>query len=107
MTDRFLSMIGLAMKAGCVASGDFACENKVRSGERGVLVLAEDASKNTAKKFQDKCAYYGVPLITARTKEDLGKTIGKAERSVVFIGGQMSEAIIKKAKEQNMIVSNI
>ena len=107
MTDRFLSMIGLAMKAGCAASGELACENKVRSGEKGVLVLAEDASDNTAKKFRDKCAFYCVPLIAAGTKEKLGRIIGKAERSVVFISGRMSEAVIKKAKEQNITVSNI
>ena len=107
MIDRFLSMIGLAMKAGEAVSGDMSCEELVRSGEKGVLILAADASGNTSKKYTDKCAYYEVPLIRTSSKSELGRIIGKEERSVIFVKGQMADAVIKKAKENQITISNI
>ena len=107
MSNKVYGLIGLAQKAGCVSSGEQACETAVRSGEEGVLILASDASKNTEKKFTDKCAFYKVPLIRMASKEELGRIIGKQERSVLFINAKMSAAVIKKAEENNITVSNI
>lgn len=107
MNNKVMGLIGLAQKAGCVSSGEQACEMAVRSGNRGVMILAVDASKNTEKKFTDKCAYYNVPLIRLGSKEELGRTIGKQERSVLFINEKMSAAVIKKAEEQSISISNI
>ena len=51
---RFL--IGLSMKAGKIAGGEFAAEKAVKQGKAYLLVLAEDASANTEKKFRNMCA---------------------------------------------------
>ena len=53
-----LSMLGLAMKAGKVSSGEFATEQAVKSGSAYLVILAETASANTQKKFRNMCAYY-------------------------------------------------
>ena len=39
-----LSMLGLAMKAGKVSSGEFATEQAVKSGSAYLVILAETAS---------------------------------------------------------------
>lgn len=39
--------IGLAMKAGKIASGDFSVEKAVRSGTAKLVMLDESASENT------------------------------------------------------------
>ena len=52
-------MLGLAMKAGKVSSGEFATEQAVKSGSAYLVILAETASANTQKKFRDMCAYIG------------------------------------------------
>ena len=50
-------MLGLAMKAGKVSSGEFATEQAVKSGSAGLVILAEPATANTQKKIRNKSAY--------------------------------------------------
>ena len=72
MTDKnkVFSMIGLATRARKVVSGEFSTEKSVKSG-RGVLVLvADDASQNTKKKFQNMCDFYEVPIYFIADKEE-------------------------------------
>ena len=59
-----LSMLGLAMKAGKVSSGEFATEQK---------------------KFRNMCAYYKVPCILFGDKEQLGRAIGREYRSSLAV----------------------
>ena len=66
-------MLGLAMKAGKVSSGEFATEQAVKSGSAYLVILAETASANTQKKFRNMCAYYKVPCILFGDKEQLGR----------------------------------
>ena len=51
--DNVLRMVGIATKAGKVASGEFMTENAVKSGIASLVIVAEDASENTKKKFQN------------------------------------------------------
>ena len=55
-------MIGLAMKAGKVKSGEFLTETEVKSGGACLVVLAGDASEATKKKFRNMCEFYQVPF---------------------------------------------
>ena len=41
---KVLSMLGLAAKAGKVASGEFSTEKEVKSGNACLVIVAEDAS---------------------------------------------------------------
>ena len=45
--DRVLSLLGIAQKAGKVVSGGFLCEDAIKSREAVLVILAEDAQKNT------------------------------------------------------------
>ena len=58
MTDKALSMIGLATKAGKIASGEFAVESAVRKGKACFVIIASDASDNTKKSFNDIMCLY-------------------------------------------------
>ena len=49
--DKVLSLIGLAMKAGKCASGEYMTESETKSGKAYLVVVAADASENTKKKF--------------------------------------------------------
>ncbi len=88
-------MIGIAMKAGKVASGEFAAEKAVKSGEGCLLILAEDASANTEKKFTNMAAWYQVPLVKFLPKTELGRIIGKGERSAVVITDSSLAEVIR------------
>lgn len=73
------------MRAGKLVTGDEGVFKAIRSGEAKLVILAEDASENTRKKFNDKCQYYGVPLLEMGTKAELGGSIGKEMRVILGV----------------------
>ncbi len=95
--DDILSTLGLAMRAGKVVSGEFMTENAVRSQSAYLVVIAQDVSDNTRKKFRDKCGYYNVPLCEYATKEELGHSLGKQFRASLAVTDKgFAQAILKK-----------
>ena len=70
--NKALSMIGLATKAGKVASGEFCTEKEVKSGRAHLVIVADDASDNTKKKFKNMCDFYQVPIYFYKDKDTLG-----------------------------------
>ena len=51
--DKISSYIGFAMKSGKLVSGEFSVEKAVKEGKARVVIVAEDASENTKKKFKN------------------------------------------------------
>lgn len=84
-SNRILSLLGLCMKAGKLKSGGFQVEEAVKLGRAWLVIIAGDASDNTVKKFDNMCSYYEVPCFRYGTKEELGRAIGKEERSVAAV----------------------
>lgn len=78
-----LQLIAIAMKAGKIASGEFQCEESVKSRTAKYVVVAEDASDNTKDKFKSKCEYYRIPFRVFGTREELGHIIGKSDRATI------------------------
>ncbi len=70
--NKALSMIGLATKAGKIASGEFCTEKEVKTGRACLVIVADDASDNTKKKFQNMCEFYEVPIYFYKTKRPWG-----------------------------------
>ncbi len=91
-----LQLISLAMKAGMLAAGEFSAEEAIKSGVASFVIIAEDASDNTKKKFEDKCNYRGIEYEIYGKKEEIGQLIGKSERSVVAIKGEQFGAQLKR-----------
>lgn len=85
MTDKVLSMIGLATKAGKVVSGEFSVETAVKKGKAVLVIVASDASDNTKKSFKNMGAYYHVPVYIYGTKESLGLCTGRDYRASLAI----------------------
>ena len=78
-------MLGLAMKAGKIASGEFQTERAVKEGKAFLVIVAETASENTKKKFRNLCSYYEVPYLFYGEKEELGRAIGRDYRSSLAV----------------------
>ncbi len=96
-----LNLLGLAMSAGGVVTGDEACMARIRSGKALLTVVAEDAGPNTKKKYQDKCRSYQVPIVEFAAKLELGKALGKEERAViVIINKGFADRIAQLLREQ-------
>ncbi|MBR3298801.1 MAG: ribosomal L7Ae/L30e/S12e/Gadd45 family protein [Clostridia bacterium] len=97
---RLMSAIGLCMKAGKLASGEFAAEKALKTGGRLALV-DENASDNTKKQWRDACEFRSVPILFVR---ELGAAIGKSARmcAVVTDGGfaRMIASAAQKLREE-------
>jgi len=104
MDERIYSFLGLATKAGKLISGEETAERAIKSGKVYLVIIAEDASDNTKKKFRDMCGYRKIEIRYFGEKEKLGKFTGKKARSVVAIidrgfAGNLTELIVNRGKE--------
>ncbi|MGP1589191.1 MAG: L7Ae/L30e/S12e/Gadd45 family ribosomal protein [Oribacterium sp.] len=101
MQDKFMGMLGLAMRAGKLRSGEFGTEKSVKEGRAKLVILAGDASDNTKKKFRNMCEYRSVPYCEHSTKAGLGSAIGKEERSSLSIEDEGFAIQMKRILEVN------
>lgn len=95
--NKALSLIGLATKAGKTASGEFSTEKAVKTGKAYLVLVAEDASENTKKKFRNMCTFYEVPLYFLSDKEGLGRAMGKEFRASLAV---MDESFAKAMQKE-------
>lgn len=96
-TDSVLQMLGLAQKAGRLVSGEFMTESAVKSYGAYLVVIAQDVSENTRKKFRNMCEFYEVPIREYATKDELGHSLGKEFRASLAVTDEgFAQAILKK-----------
>ncbi len=100
MVNKLYSMMGIAEKAGKIASGEFSTEKAIKDGKACLVILASDASENTRKHFSDMCAYRNIPICICGSKGELGHAIGKEMRvSLAVTDRGLAESIRKRMKE--------
>ena len=98
---QILSQLGIAMKAGKLVSGEYLVEKAVKEMKAYLVVIAEDASDNTKKHFSDMCQYRDIPIRFLGTKEEIGRTIGKAYRASIAVTDEgFAKSILKKMDVQ-------
>ena len=102
---KALSMISLATKAGKTASGEFSTEQSVKSFKAELVIVANDASDNTKKKFKNMCEFYEVPIYFYGDKDTLGHAMGKEFRASLAVNDPgFAKGIMKHLdNEQNTI----
>jgi len=97
MRNKALSLIGLASRARKVSSGEFSVEKAIKSYNAFLVIIAENASDNTKKKFSDMCSYYETPIIFYSSKDELGHSIGKEYRaSLAILDENFAAGIMEK-----------
>lgn len=104
---KALSRLGLAMRAGKLATGEETVLKAIRAGEAKLVLLARDAAENTGKKLADKCGSYGVPMLTGFTRYELGQAVGKPERVMFAVTDQGFADLIADGWVQHSEVENI
>ena len=95
--NRVLSLVGLATKAGKTVSGEFSTEKAVKTGTAYLVIVSDEASDNTKKKFQDMCEFYKVPIYFYGDKDTLGHAMGKEFRASLAI---LDEGFAKGIQKQ-------
>ena len=88
--------LGLAQKAGKVASGDFAVRSALKSGKAKLLIVAVDAAPNSKKDMYYLAEVAGVEVIELLTRDELGYAIGKAKRTALVITDNNFAKMLKK-----------
>lgn len=81
---KILSLLGLASKARKVLTGDTLLKS-IKQKKIELVLIAEDASDNSKKKFIDKCNYYDIPCYIFSDVDKLSSAIGKDNRVCVGI----------------------
>lgn len=95
-TDRILSYLGFAKKAGKLVSGAGNCENAVKSKKALLVLISGTASANTQKHFSDMASYRSIPIYIL-DGDRLGSAIGKEEHKTVCItDAGFAGAVIKE-----------
>ena len=98
--NKVLSLLGLATKAGKVASGEFSTEKSVKTGKGFLVLVADDASQNTRKKFQNMCDFYEVPIYFIANKEELGRFCGTEFRASLAVQDEnFAKAMLKELQK--------
>lgn len=102
--NKILSMIGMAMKAGKIVSGEFMTEKAVKTGMAFLVIVSAEASENTKKMFRNMCIFYNVPMYCYGTKDELGHCIGKEFRASMAVTEEgFAKSIMKKLNEAEII----
>ena len=83
---KLKSLLGFAQKGGKLISGEESVLKAIKSNKIKLLLIASDSSKNTKDRYLNQVVYYNVPYKeTILTKEEIGCSIGKVQRSAVAI----------------------
>ena len=98
-SSKALSLVSLATKAGKTASGEFCTEKEVKTGMAELVIVAEDASANTKKKFKNMCDFYEGPIYFYGDKDTLGHAMGKEFRATLAVTDAEFAKGIKKHLE--------
>ncbi|MEJ2199704.1 MAG: DUF448 domain-containing protein [Desulfuromonadaceae bacterium] len=85
ITDKMVSLLGMARKSGVLISGSSMVLDALPSGRLALIVLANDVSDGIGKKVVGSAAARGVSCCYLLDKEGLGRMLGKAERSVLAL----------------------
>lgn len=96
MNRKVLSLLSLCQRSGNLSSGEGTVEQKIQKKNAFLVIIAEDASDNTKKKFTDKCRFYNIPIVITSTKDELSSAIGKYNRSSFAICSQSFAQAIEK-----------
>lgn len=97
--NKVYSLLGLAVRSRNLVSGSFATERAVKSGKAVMVIVSEDASKNTEKMFRNMCNFYHVPLFRFGRKEELGHAMGKDMRTSLALTDEGFARTIRKHLE--------
>ena len=63
---KILSLLGLAARGRNLTGGENQVLDAIRTGTARLVIIAENASDNTKKKFTDKCEFYDIKVVPKR-----------------------------------------
>lgn len=83
--NKFFNFLGLAKRAGNIIEGYSKCDEQRNRRDFFLVIISDDASNSTRKKFKNHCEAKNIQLIEDFSKEELGSSIGREEVKVLAI----------------------
>ena len=80
-----MALLGLARRAGAVATGTGSTRRALKEGRARLVLLAQDASETQRDKVMKLLRHGKTPRATLGTRESLGSAVGSAPVSAVAI----------------------
>ncbi len=84
LNNDVLNLLGLVSRARQMVTGDVLLK-AIRQGQVKLVIIAQDASDNTKKKYQDKCSFYNIECIVIGNIDQISQAIGKDNRVAIGI----------------------
>ena len=85
--DKFFNFLGLAKRAGNIVEGYSRCDEQRNKKDFFLIIISNDASNSTRKKFKNHCIAKNIELI-------------EEEEEVAELFDPIVEKIINKAKKK-------
>ena len=96
INNKVYGLLGLTAKAGKIAFGTESCEDLILKKKLKLVIVAEDSSERTINNFREKCKQNNIDFYVFGKKEDLSKSLGKVNKTVIGIkDNNLAGAIIK------------
>lgn len=89
-----LNMLGLAMRARALVSGDELVEKAMKQKRVYLVMCASDASDKTIERYRSLSKQEGIPLNTEFTKYELSHSIGKSRSIIGFENQGMAQKFL-------------
>ncbi|WP_066507436.1 L7Ae/L30e/S12e/Gadd45 family ribosomal protein [Abyssisolibacter fermentans] len=95
MNNKFYSMLGIGKKAGYIKAGETPCVDSIKKGKGYLLIIAEDASDNTKKKFTNLSDKNNLSYHIVGSKELIGRSIGKELISTIVVCNKQFSSVLE------------
>ncbi|MBR6034133.1 MAG: ribosomal L7Ae/L30e/S12e/Gadd45 family protein [Clostridia bacterium] len=82
---RIFGLLGIAMKAGKIAFGTESVIESIEKGKAVFVLISEDASSKSKENMKFLCEKNNVKIVEYGTIENISKSIGKQNKSVICI----------------------
>ena len=94
--NKVYGLLGLTAKAGKLAFGTESCLDMIAKHKLKLVIVAEDSAQRTIDNFKEKCKQNNIDFYIFGTKEELSKSIGKVNKTVIGIKDRnLAGAVIK------------
>ena len=98
--NKVLSLLGTCHKSRQGCQRRIFDRETVKTGKGFLVLVADDASQNTKKKFQNMCDFYEVPIYFIANKEELGRFCGKEFRASLAVQDEnFAKAMLKELQK--------
>lgn len=103
MTDKTLSLLGLALRGGSLAVGEAPVDAACRTGRAKLVLTAADAAGNSSDRAKRLAERAGVSYaVLPRTKEQVGVALGRSSCAVLAVTeAGMAAAVERRLAEEN------